>query len=330
MRPSEYNSGMGLKPVLTPKHVRQVRKLADTVHLTPLIGAEGARRGAATLICVIRDEQQRLDSFLTHYRALGIEDFRFIDNGSVDDSVATLGAQPDCTVYAAPGPFSWQSKQAWIHALIQQHDPGGWYVVVDADEKLVYADCEQHALPDLIDRLEARGLMRIRALMVDLYPRGPLLAAEIHEPHCWFDPGGYLSRKKRHMPSFTGGPRYRAFQFKGQPLDPELTKFPLFKAAAGDIMSNPHHHYPYADNFASPCLLGVLHEKFSHEFRRRVNVALQEGQYWNDSAEYRAYSQALEKDPRLSLWTQNSQSYEDSSSLVANGLIEPVDWSDFA
>ncbi len=321
---------MGLKPALTPKHVRQVRKLAHAMQLTPLNDAPRASNGVITLICVIRDEQQRLESFLAHYRSLGVKDFRFFDNGSVDDSVATLMAQPDCTVYAAPGPFSWQVKQAWIHTLIQQHDPGGWYVVVDADEKLVYDGYEQHALTDLVSRLDALGLRRIRALLLDLYPRGPLLTPDglqTAEPHRWFDPNGYLSRKKRHMPSVTGGPRYRAFQFEGHPLDPELTKFPLFKAAAGDIMSNPHHHYPYAQNFTSPCLLGVLHEKFSNDFAGRVSVAVREGQYWSDSAEYRAYKQALEKDPGLSLWTQNSQYFEGSNSLVGNGLIEAIDWS---
>lgn len=321
---------MGPKLAMTPKHVRQVRKLARSVQLEPRSPSPYPAPGSVTLICVIRDEQSRLERFLAHYRRLGIRDFRFIDNGSIDGSAEMLSAQPDCTVYGTPGPFSWQLKQAWIHTLVQQHDPQGWYLVVDADEKLVFDGCEQHTIEELTGWLANRGLKRARALLIDLYPQGPLLAedgSDDSQMHRWFDPEGYVRRSKRHMPSVTGGPRYRAFRSEDRPLDPELTKFPLFRAAPGDMMSNPHHHYPYADNFDSPCLLGLLHEKFSNDFARRVAIAVKEGQYWNGSAEYRAYARALKQTPSLTLWNEASVCYENSQDLRTSGLIESIDWS---
>lgn len=320
---------MVLKLAMTPRHVRQVRKLARSVELAPSVRQRQPAPGSPTLISVIRNERPRLDAFLAHYRALGVRSFLFLDNGSVDDSTELLAAQDDCGVFKAPGPFSWQRKQAWIHTLIQKHDPAAWYLVVDADEKLVFDQCEHHTIDELIQWLQSRGLKRARALLIDVYPQGPLLAADDSappEPHCWFDAQGYITRRKRHMPSVTGGPRYRAFGSAGQPLDPELTKFPLFRAAPGDIMSNPHHHYPYADNFPSPCLLGLLHEKFDKDFAQRVAVAVREGQYWNGSAEYRAYAQALKDNPSLELWNENSRTYERSADLVTSKLIEPIDW----
>jgi hypothetical protein len=322
---------MVLKLATTPRHVRQVRKLARSVELQPSVRQRRPAPGSPALISVIRNELPRLAAFLAHYRSLGVRNFLFLDNNSVDGSTDFLAAQDDCSVFPAREPFSWQQKQAWIQTLIQLHDPAGWYLVVDADEKLVFDQCEQRTIDDLVEWLERHDLKRARALLIDLYPRGPLLAAngsDPEDPHCWFDTAGYIDRRKRHMPSVTGGPRYRAFQSAGRPLDPELTKFPLFRAAPGDIMSNPHHHYPFADNFPSPRLLGLLHEKFDKDFAQRVAVAVSEGQYWNGSAEYRAYAAALEANPSLTLWNDNSRAYENSADLVTSGLIEPVNWPD--
>ena len=60
-------------------------------------------RGAILLFCTIRNEADRIDWFLHHYRGLGVDHFCFVDNGSDDGTLDTLLAQPDSSVWSTQG-----------------------------------------------------------------------------------------------------------------------------------------------------------------------------------------------------------------------------------
>lgn len=317
-------------PPFIPPYVREIEDIARALELTP---RQPRVRSSSPLepvmICVVHNEIRRLPKLLDHYRGLGVRDFLIIDNASTDGTGDWLAQQDDVTLYAMPGPFRWPLKQAWIHRAIQQSDPEAWYLVVDADELVVFEGHEQHRLPALVRELEARRISRARGVLIDLYPEGPLVspgAEPTRAPHCWFDPDSYRETEVPRMVSCKGGPRHRVFELDGEPLAPELTKYPLFRAQAGHIMANPHHHFPYAENFQSPCLLGILHEKFCDDFPARVADAVRRKQYWDNSSEYQAYANALEKNPELSMWYPGSRRYDRPEDLLRCGLIEAVGW----
>ena len=56
-----------------------------------------------------------LDDFLRHYRALGVDRFVVLDNGSTDGSVDLLARQPDVDLYQVPRRFLPLRKQGWIN-----------------------------------------------------------------------------------------------------------------------------------------------------------------------------------------------------------------------
>jgi hypothetical protein len=162
-------------------------------------------------------------------------------------------------------------------------------------------------------------------MLLDLYPPGPVLKAG-GPAHTLFDGTGYRRRETNHLNSVRGGPRARALASAEFPLDPELTKYPLFRVAPGDVAANPHHLWPYRENYKSPCYLGILHHKFGGDLRRKVRRAIRDGNYWDDSFEYRAYRAAFAANPELSLEYEGSRTYRTPADLVECGLVEPVDW----
>lgn len=316
-----------------PPYVRRIRETLEHTALEPSVTA--ATRGGErdpTLVCVLRDERPRLDTFLAHHRALGVRDFLVIDNGSRDGSTEWLAQQGDVTLYPVQQPYTEERKQVWINDVIRRHDPHGWYLVMDADELLVYEGAPERPLSALVALMEARGISRVRGMLVDLYPEGPLVPSGLRglddRPHDLFDPEGYTEQETRRMVSRTGGPRRRAFTVEGEALEPELSKYPLFRAAPGDLVANAHHHHPFPANFESPCHLGVLHEKFRFDFVPRVERAVKEGQYWRQSLEYRAYADALRSTPDLSLAYEGSRRYRTPGDLLDAGLIETLNWDD--
>ena len=146
---------------------------------SPAPGAPHDPRTPA-LVAVVRDEAARLPGFLAHYRRLGVTRFAMIDNGSPDATRALLAAEPDVELYAADRPFP--GKQGWVNALIARMGYDRWYLHVDADERLVFDGARAPGRPgrglaDLVGFAEARGLRRLRGMLVDLYPPGPLARA---------------------------------------------------------------------------------------------------------------------------------------------------------
>jgi hypothetical protein len=320
-----------------PPEVGPVLAAARAARL-PLVSGPGpaSARDALVLVAVVRDEAPRLEAFLAHYRALGVGRFAIADNGSRDGTRARLAAEPDVDLWAAEGSFAWPAKQGWILALIARYGYGRWYVCVDADEHLVFAGAGPRDLHDLIGLAEAQGLSRVRGALVDMYGPGPLAAAPAPAPgedggdpardSPFFDPGPCPERLILTRISRTGGPRARAFSSPAAPFAPELSKYPLVLVREGEVPCSPHYLYPWRENYRSPCLVGLLHFKFTAGFPARVAAALAERRYWRASHEYRLYAAALARDPALGLVFPGSRAYGSPADLVRAGLIAPIAW----
>ena len=57
-------------------------------------------------IVLVRDGSYYLGAFFDHYRAMGITHFVFFDNGSTDDTIARIKAQPDTVIDHSPLPLA--------------------------------------------------------------------------------------------------------------------------------------------------------------------------------------------------------------------------------
>ena len=313
-------------PEPIPDYVARVLAEADRmdfpVHLPPL---RRPSRFDPVLITVVRDELAQLPDFLDHHRARGVRAFLVLDNGSTDGSVAWLETQPDVRVTVIDRPFGWEAKHGWITHVLRSLGTAYWYLLLDADERLCFPGEERHGLADLTAQMELLDTWRVRGMLVDLYPPGPVLAPD-GPAHTLFDGTGYRRETTGHLQSVRGGPRARALASESFPLEPELTKYPLFRLAHGEVPANPHHYWPYGENFKSPCFLGILHYKFRGALLDKVQRAVREGNYWQGSFEYRAYQAAFAANPELSLVYEGSRPYRSPQDLVDCGLLQPVDW----
>lgn len=316
-----------------PPYVRRVREEAAQARITLLArAARPAGPRTPILIAVVRNESAVLADFLEHYRSLGVERFALIDNGSTDATRDLLGPEPDVDLYSVIRPFS--GKQGWVNALIARYGYDRWYLHVDADEHLVFDGAPRRTLADLIAFATARGLRRVRGVLVDMYSPGPLLAVppangqSLEARFRLFDGIGYDEALCLERISRKGGPRRRRFSHPGDDFDPELTKYPLFLIRPGEVAASPHHLHPYRDNYLSDCFLALLHYKFGDGFLAKAELASLEGNYWRGSLEYRRYIEVLARDRDLRLDYPGSRAYAGPIDLVAAGLIVPIPWEE--
>lgn len=273
------------------------------------------RPGDVLAVATLRNEMAHLPGFLDHYRRLGVAQFLIVDNDSDDGSDLYLADQPDVSLWRCTGSYrDARFGLDWAGALLMRHGHGHWCLTVDADELLIYPHHDTRPLPDLVAHLDRIGQPGMGAVMLDLYPSGPLGTADAPEGAPltdrlpWFDPGPWRSRRvppKRNL-WLQGGVRDRVF-FAGDPdRAPTLNKLPLMRWSWRQAYVNSTHSMlpprlnDLYDGPGDPRLSGVLlHGKFLPDIIARSREELTRRQHFADPAAYAGYHRAVAAGPML-------------------------------
>lgn len=295
-----------------------------------VLGLPPPERPGEIRVCVmVRDEAVRLPAFLRHHRALGVERFIVVDDGSTDGTTELLRAQPDVHVVRSNAGFAARHHGVdWINHVLDAFCDGCWTLTLDADELFVFPGSERIGLRAVCDHLDQAQAEGVLALMIDMYGPGEVAQA-IHDPAgslldtCpYFDPGPYRATRAGPFPhlQFHGGPRLRLFDFsRYQPRPPVLTKVPLVKWARGRrYVLSTHAITPLP---LYPMLAGLLHFKFLSDFHHRVVLGVETGRHYGGSSEYRAYKDVLDRDGGLCLRDDRSVRYTGTDQLVRLDLM---------
>jgi hypothetical protein len=303
---------------------------------TAAIGAE-----PILLFATLRNERIRLPYFLQYYRDLGVEHFLMVDNGSTDGSAEFLAQQPDVSVWSTTASYK-RSRfgMDWVMGLLRRYGHGHWCVVVDVDEFLIYPFCETRPLRALTDWLDASQIRAFSAMLLDMYPKGPVEDQPYREGQNpfeiaqWFDSGNYaISRNWAYGNLWIqGGPRTRTFFADTPKAAPALNKVPLIRwHRSYAYVSSTHMLLPRGLNLvfdewggekASGCL---LHAKFLDTFAAKASEEMARGQHYAESREYRAYLDGLRDQPDF--WCKWSEKYINWRQLEILGLMSKGNWA---
>lgn len=277
----------------------------------------------------------RLPHFLRHYRDMGVGHFLFVDNGSDDGSVGYLRRQPDVSLWQTGDSYkASRFGMDWLTALQWKHGANHWCLTVDIDELFVYADWPQRKLKELTKDLDTRGCDAMGALMLDLYPQGPLSQAFCGEDDNpldvspWFDAHGYFAQRHPKMSNvqIQGGPRVRCFFAKDPYRGPTLNKVPLVFWRRPYVYVDsmhivlPAHLNQIYDASGFETEKGVLlHTKFLSDAPKRALLEKSRQEHFAYSGSYDDYYDAVAQDPDM--WCETSTRFEGAEQLVSLGLI---------
>jgi hypothetical protein len=289
----------------------------------------------------LRNERVRLKYFLEYYRQRGIRHFFFVDNDSDDGTREFLTMQRDCSVWTTDSSYK-RSRFGidWINGLMMRYAHGHWSLVVDVDEFLVYPFCDTRPIPALTDWLDASSIKSFGAMLLDMYPKGPITAQPYEEGKnpfsiaCWFDSGNYSITRNWQFGNLwiQGGPRARVF-FQDKPeRAPALNKIPLVKwdkayvFASSTHMLLPRGLNQVYDEWGGEKTSGVLmHAKFLNTFTVKAAEELKRKQHYANSHEYKAYYSGLDQEPNL--WCKWSERYINWRQLEILGLMSKGNWA---
>ena len=299
------------------------------------------RRGDVLAFITLRNERVRLPYFFDYYRALGIDHFLMVDNGSDDGTREFLVNQPDVSLWTTDKSY----KRArfgvdWLNWLQRKYAHGHWSLVVDVDEFFIYPFCDTRPIGALTDWLDASSIKSFGAMLIDMYPRGPLDAVPYREGQDpfeiaqYFDSGNYTIRKNDRYGNLwiQGGPRARTF-FRDDPQRaPALNKIPLVKwHRSYAYVSSTHALLPRGlnlvyDEWGGEKASGaLLHAKFLDTFPAKSAEELRRRQHYANSHEYKAYDAGLKDQPEL--WCKWSEKYINWRQLEILGLMSKGNWA---
>ena len=127
------------------------------------------------LFVTLRNERIRIPYFLKYYRDLGVNHFFVVDNGSDDGSREHLQNQKDVTLFHSDASYrSARFGADWLNRLQRRYAHGHWSLVVDVDEFFVYPFCDTGPIRALTDWLDGSGIRAFSAMLLDMYPKGPI------------------------------------------------------------------------------------------------------------------------------------------------------------
>ncbi|SPJ27052.1 glycosyltransferase family 2 protein [Falsiruegeria mediterranea] len=296
--------------------------------------------GDILIVMTVRNEMNRLPYFLHYYRDLGIGHFLVIDNDSTDGTDTMLAKQSDVSLWQTSDSYrASRFGLNWMTWLQRRYAHGHWTLMVDADELLVYAHHDTRPLPDLTAWLDSQGSTAFGALMLDLYPKGPLNAVS-YTPGTdptqaidWFDAGPYRSQRQLPLGNLwtQGGMRERVF-FADEPRrSPTLNKIPLVKWHRSYAYVNSCHsilpptlNRAYdgpGDNRASGVL---LHTKFLPEIVSKSAIEKERAQHFHTPQDFDNYYDSITAAPQI--WTETSTHYRNWRHLEELGLMNSGGW----
>lgn len=315
---------------------RSRRRLAPIANRTALAAPD-----AILLFATVFNERNRLPYFLDYYRRLGIGHFLIVNNASTDGSGDYLACQPDVSLWQTDASYRHaRFGMDWIGWLQIRYGHNRWNLVVDADEFLVYPFCDSRPLRALTDWLDSIGARSFPAMLLDMYPKGPVGSEPYHEGQnpfdiaAWFDSGNYTHSLNGRYGNLwiQGGPRARTY-FRDAPWQaPALNKIPLvrwnrrFVYAGSTHMLLPRRLNIVYEEWGGERISGcLLHAKFLGDFAEKAAVEMTRQQHYADSVEYRAYDGS--RTAPADLWCRWSEKYESWRQLERLGLMSSGNWA---
>ena len=270
------------------------------------------------LICVIKNDLEKLKVFFEHYRKLGINQFAFLDDKSTDGTREYILSQNDTELFTVSKDYKNLLRIAWINRILAYYGFNRWYLVVDSDELLVFDNFENRSLTDFIISLNNENITAASGIMIDMYPKIAYTNCQeksgIYDNMDYFDKSGYFQNK---LSEISGGMRYRCFN-----IQLILEKTPLFYLDNKTIFDT-HSIFPFNKNFQkNKNSVALLHYKFLPEDYYKYKERVELGNMSFGSIEYKAYMKIINENNPISFYDENiSEKYTGSNSLIKHNLL---------
>ena len=296
------------------------------------------RKDELIVLCLVRDGEPWVRSFVEHYFSLGAKHIIFLDNDSTDDTISVASEYDNVTVLLTKLPFGGvgetEGQNLMRRYLIERFGRNRWSLWVDIDELFDYPYSDVIGIDSLLNYLNSKSYTAVVAQMLDMFPERLVVNStqgtvkELKKEYRFYDVSEIdRSKLKKEKQSniiesdevaiaVRGGVRDNVFGFK-----PLLTKYPLV-LSDGTLEHMGVHSIRNARVADLTCVL--FHYKL-------YAFALQD--YWYKAIEfkrgrgpfmkrrYEQYVEVLKENPELQLKLESATEIASVNDLLENGFL---------
>jgi len=184
--------------------------------------------------------------------------------------------------------------------------------MVDADELLIFGDCENKGINHLIEKMERQNSNYLQALWVEMYSDKEIRSTQAHQDApSLLSICPYFDRSASRLSTSE-----RVFGWRT-----EFDKAPIVFYTRQTIIDCGFHRIegdarPYSQKGV------VMHFLYLSDFIEKVDRESNRGVYFMNGAKYKCYKDRLDQDEGLSLFGEISEKYVNSSSFKSLGFFE--------
>lgn len=279
------------------------------------------------VLCVVRNGETYIKSFVEHYNSLGVKHIVFLDNGSTDNTINIASKYSNVSILQTHCPYQ-KYETLMKRYLVKKFSKNRWNLFADIDELFDYPFSNIINLCELLTYLNNNSYTAVVAQMLDMFSNGSSFQDlivnkndSLKELNKYYDISniskknyswGLLSNKSIKMHS--GGIRKTLFNTNNG-----LTKAPLIFIDNKIKPFVAFHHVKNANIADFSCVL--LHYPFACHFQEKVYEAVQTNRYQESASdEYRMYSTKLMQDPDLVINQKTAYELKSVNDLI-NGFL---------
>lgn len=280
------------------------------------------------VLCVVRNGEAYIKSFIEHYLSLGVKHIVFLDNGSTDDTLTLASQYSNVSILQTHCPYQ-KYETLMKKYLVKKFSKNRWNLFADIDELFDYPFSNVLNLTGLLTYLNENSYTAVVAQMLDMFYNGSSFQDRIANKNNslkhlneYYDvsnisksnyPWGFLSNPdvKMHM----GGIRKTLFGTNNG-----LTKAPLIFIDHKIKPFVDYHHVENANIADFTCVL--LHYPFACSFQEKVYEAVQTNRYQESAShEYQMYWNKLIQDPGMIINQETAHKLKNINDLIRGFLV---------
>lgn len=289
------------------------------------------------VVCLVKNGEEYIKSFIDHYNHLEAKHFFFIDNGSADETVSLLKQYRNITIYKTELPHKKYECEI-RRAVIEEHCKNNWCLCVDIDKLFDYPYSHRVSMKLFLRYLNSHQYTAVLSYLLDMFSKelefSPKKQEEdIISKYCYYDLSNI--RKKPYHKLFTAFTKYnkladqrmknyfggiRGSVFKNKESGYLLTKHPLiFVNSKIEPVVHPH----FCNKAFIADVNGVVkHYKFISSFKDKVIDSLKSQNYcYYAEQEYKEYFNIIKVQDKLCLYSRKSKKLENVEQFVRQGFL---------
>lgn len=317
--------------------------LAGSVKLVHGPAGLPVRPDEPAVLCLVRDGEMWIQSFVDHYMSLGVKHILFLDNGSTDATVSAASRLRNVSVYTTSIPFR-NYELGMRRWLSRTFGKARWTLAPDVDELWDYPYSDRLSLPAFIAYLDHYGYQAVAAHALDMFSDVPF--SSLHST-----PGDNVKEKYR-LYDLEGMQETRQMYWisNGQTSSERITaKFGgvrqrlfgsyclLQTRHALHYTGNGSDPYRYDGHFTAGARVAdvstvLLHYKFLSTLYDQAVTNMKLGQHHRGSHHYAGFVKVLSEHPNFNMRTPTTRTLHDVNELVDLGLTvvsdEYLQWVD--